>query len=139
VSTDGKILGKHDGYPFYTIGQRKGLEVALGEPMYVTEIKPDTNTIVLGHFDELKRKEMWVKDVNLIKYASLDNAKEAVTRIRYKDKGTPSTIRQEGSYVNVEFHAPVTAVAPGQSAVFYEGDDVIGGGFIAKDKPDEMD
>ena len=138
VSTDGKILGKHNGYPFYTIGQRKGLEIALGEPMYVTEIKPETNTVVLGAFDELKRQEMWVKDVNFIKYASLDKPTEAVTRIRYKDKGTHSTITQVGDHVQVTFHAPVTAVAPGQSAVFYEGDDVIGGGFIAKDKPNEI-
>jgi len=137
VTSDGKILGKHNGYPFYTIGQRKGLEVALGEPMYVTEIKPETNTVILGPFDELKRQEMWVKDINLIKYASLDQAKEAVTRIRYKDKGTPSTLVQKGKYMQVVFHAPVTAVAPGQSAVFYEGEDVIGGGFISKDEPNE--
>ncbi len=138
VSTDGKILGKHNGYPFYTIGQRKGLEIALGEPMYVTEIKPEINTVVLGSFDELKRQEMWVKDANFIKYASLDESKEAVTRIRYKDKGTHSTIAQKGNHIHVTFHSPVTAVAPGQSAVFYEGDDVIGGGFITKDKPNDV-
>ncbi|MBP6531846.1 MAG: tRNA 2-thiouridine(34) synthase MnmA, partial [Bacteroidia bacterium] len=72
VNTEGKILGKHRGYPFYTIGQRKGLEVALGDPAYVVEIKPDTNTVVLGSYDELKKQEMWVKNVNLIKYTSLD-------------------------------------------------------------------
>lgn len=138
VTSCGKILGKHNGYPFYTIGQRKGLEIALGEPMYVTEINPETNTVVLGSIDELKRQEMWVKDVNFIKYASLDDSKEAVTRIRYKDKGTYSTLEQKGKTIKVTFHAPVSAVAPGQSAVFYEGNDVIGGGFIAKDKPDEV-
>ena len=74
VNTEGKVLGKHRGYPFYTIGQRKGLEVALGDPAYVVEIKPDTNTVVLGSYDELKKQEMWVKNVNLIKYTSLDNA-----------------------------------------------------------------
>jgi tRNA-specific 2-thiouridylase len=138
VDSKGRILGKHNGYPFYTIGQRKGLEIALGEPMYVTEIRPETNTVVLGTFDELKTQEMWVRNVNFIKYASLDRSKEAVTRIRYKDKGTHSTIRQEGNHVQVTFHTPVTAVAPGQSAVFYEGDDVIGGGFIVKEVPDEI-
>jgi tRNA-specific 2-thiouridylase len=137
ISTEGKILGTHSGYPFYTIGQRKGLEIALGEPMYVTEIKPEINTVVLGTFDDLKKQEMWVRDVNFIKYASLDQSKEAVTRIRYKDKGTHSTILQKGNHVQVTFHSLVTAVAPGQSAVFYEGDDVIGGGFIARNKPDE--
>ncbi|HQW23645.1 MAG TPA: tRNA 2-thiouridine(34) synthase MnmA [Bacteroidia bacterium] len=132
VNTEGKVLGKHRGYPFYTIGQRKGLEVALGDPAYVVEIKPDTNTVVLGSYDELKKQEMWVKNVNLIKYTSLDNATEALTRIRYKDKGTNSTIEQIGDRVKVTFHNSVTAVAPGQSAVFYDGDDVIGGGFIER-------
>jgi tRNA-specific 2-thiouridylase len=138
VDTEGKVLGKHNGYPFFTIGQRKGLEIALGEPMYVTEIKPETNTVILGRFDDLKRQEMLVRDVNFIKYASLHEPKEAVTRIRYKDKGAYSTLTQSGNQVKVIFHSPVTAVSPGQSAVFYEGNDVIGGGFIAKGKPDEI-
>lgn len=133
IRTNGEVIGKHKGYPFYTIGQRKGLEVAVGEPLYVTEIQPDENTVVLGTFDELKRQEMWVRDINLIKYASLQGKTEAVTRIRYKDKGTHSTLEQSGNHVKVTFHNPVAAVAPGQSAVFYDGNDVIGGGFIAKE------
>jgi len=133
VTNDGKVLGKHKGYPFYTIGQRKGLEVAVGEPLYVTDIQPTTNTVVLGKFEELQRQEMMVRDINLIKYDSLEGVtKEAVTRIRYKDKGTVSSLEQVGSEMKVTFHAPVNAVAAGQSAVFYEGDDVIGGGFIKK-------
>lgn len=138
VNTKGEILGKHRGYPFYTIGQRKGLEIALGEPAYVVDIQPKTNTVVIGSFDELKTQEMWVKDVNFVKYASLDQPTESITRIRYKDKGTPSTIEASGRNMKVTFHAPVTAVTPGQSAVFYENDDVIGGGFIAKDALHEM-
>lgn len=135
VNTSGKVLGRHRGYPFYTIGQRKGLEIALGDPVYVVDIQPDTNTVVLGTFDELKKKEMWVRDVNLIKYASLDKPIEAVTRIRYKDKGTHSTIEKDASgLVKVTFHQDVTAIAPGQSAVFYDGNDVIGGGFIVGDR-----
>lgn len=132
VSTGGKVLGKHRGYPFYTIGQRKGLEIALGEPMFVTEIVPDTNTVVLGSFDDLKKQEMWVRDVNLIKYDSIADT-EAVTKIRYKDKGTLSTITQHENKMHVLFHDKVSAIAPGQSAVFYDGDDVIGGGFISRD------
>ena len=138
LDMNGRVLGKHKGYPFYTIGQRKGLEIAVGDPLYVTEIKPDTNTVVLGSFEDLKKQEMWVKDINLIKYPALDDEKEAVTRIRYKDKGTHSTLIQRGNHVQVTFHSPVAAVAPGQSAVFYEGDDVIGGGFIAREKPNEI-
>jgi len=132
VNKNGEVIGKHRGYPFYTIGQRKGLEVAFGDPVYVIDIKPDKNQVVLGSFDELHRQEMKVNDVNLIKYASLDQPTEVVTRIRYKDKGTPGTLVCDGSTATVEFHAPVNAIAPGQSAVFYEGDDVVGGGFIAR-------
>ncbi len=130
VDTEGGILGEHRGYPFYTIGQRKGLEIALGVPMYVTKIEPDTNTVVLGSFEDLQKQEMWVRDVNLIKFESLNNGIEAITKIRYKDPGTISTISQHDNLVKVVFHKPVNAVAPGQSAVFYDGDDVIGGGFI---------
>ena len=137
VTTQGKVLGKHRGYPFYTIGQRKGLEVAIGEPVYVTEIIPGTNTVVLGSLEELQKQEMWVRDVNLIKYAALEKDKEALTRIRYKDKGAFSSLNQHGQYMKVTFHQPVSAIAPGQSAVFYEGNDVIGGGFIAKEIPHE--
>ncbi|MFI5219680.1 MAG: tRNA 2-thiouridine(34) synthase MnmA [Bacteroidia bacterium] len=132
VSAEGKVLGKHKGYPFYTIGQRRGLEIALGEPMFVTEIMPETNTVVLGTFEELKKQEMWVRDINLIKYNSLDTGTEAVTKIRYKDAGTMSMLAQHDSRIHVLFHDKVSAIAPGQSAVFYDGDDVIGGGFIEK-------
>lgn len=130
VSVEGKVLGKHKGYPFYTIGQRKGLEVAFGEPMYVTRIDPETNTVVLGRFEDLEKTEMWVRDVNLVKYAQLKDETESLTKIRYKDPGTISTIGMHDNLVRVVFHKKVSAIAPGQSAVFYEGDDVIGGGFI---------
>jgi tRNA-specific 2-thiouridylase len=132
VSSEGKLLGKHKGYPFYTIGQRKGLEVAFGEPMYVTRIEPETNTVVLGSFEELEKKEMWVRNVNLMKYDSVPGSMEAVTKIRYKDPGTHSTISMHDNLMRVVFHKNVNAVAPGQSAVFYDGLDVIGGGFIQK-------
>jgi tRNA-uridine 2-sulfurtransferase len=130
VSTKGKILGKHRGYPFYTVGQRKGLEIALGEPMFVTEIVPGSNTVILGTFDDLKKQEMWVRNINLIKHSSVKNETEALTKIRYKDPGTLSTISQKDNRMHVVFHDKVSAIAPGQSAVFYDGDDVIGGGFI---------
>lgn len=130
VSTDGQVLGKHSGYPFYTIGQRKGLEVALGTPMYVTEIRPDTNTIVLGAKDDLQKQEMQVRDYNLIKYESLPRDFEVLTRIRYKDPGMMSTINKEDDQIRVLFHQKVSAIAPGQSAVFYEDDDLVGGGII---------
>lgn len=131
VDGAGKILGRHEGYPFYTIGQRKGLGIALGEPMFVTEIHPETNTVVLGREDELVRNGMMVGKVNLMKYESLpDTGIEAVTKVRYRDAGTLSTLAPVGAGVEVSFHANVKGVAPGQSAVFYEGDDVVGGGII---------
>ncbi len=130
VNREGKVLGKHEGYPFYTIGQRKGLEVAFGHPMYVTEIIPETNTVVLGEKEELEKREMLVKKVNMIKYASLPEGFEALTKIRYKDKGMMSRLSHEGEFLKVEFYDNVSAIAPGQSAVFYEGNDLVGGGFI---------
>lgn len=131
VNTEGKVLGHHEGYPFYTIGQRKGLGMAFGEPMFVTEIRPETNTVVLGRLEDLFRNGMTVGQVNSMKYAQIPEGIEAVTRIRYKDRGTLSRLGNIGDdKVYVEFFANVSGVAPGQSAVFYEGDDVIGGGVI---------
>lgn len=130
MSTDGKILGKHKGYPFYTVGQRKGLEIAVGEPLFVTEILPEINTVVLGKKEDLEKKEMTVRNANLIKYATLGDGMDFLTKIRYKDPGTNSTVREENGNFKVLFHQNVSAIAPGQSAVFYEGSDLVGGGFI---------
>jgi tRNA-specific 2-thiouridylase len=130
VDTAGKVIGKHKGYPFYTIGQRKGLGMAFGQPMYVTEIRPETNTVVLGTQDELVRNGMMVGQVNMMKYDRVPDGHEALTRIRYKDRGAMSQLSNVGDNVHVDFFANVRGVAPGQSAVFYEGDDVIGGGII---------
>jgi tRNA-specific 2-thiouridylase len=130
VLTDGTVVGKHQGYPFYTIGQRKGLGVAFGHPMFVTAIQPDTNTVVLGTVDELERKQAWVKNLNMVKYENINEPLEAITKIRYKDAGTQSTIQQMGDHLKVDFHHMVSGIAPGQSAVFYEGNDLLGGGFL---------
>ncbi|MEO1514125.1 MAG: tRNA 2-thiouridine(34) synthase MnmA [Bacteroidota bacterium] len=130
VNRQGKVLGQHKGYPFYTIGQRKGLGIALGEPMYVTEIRPESNTVVLGTVKDLIRNGMTVSQVNMMKYAQLPEGLEATTQIRYNDPGTLSKLSAQGEQVSVEFYANVKGVAPGQSAVFYEGDDLIGGGII---------
>lgn len=133
VGTDGAALGEHDGYPFFTIGQRKGLGIALGTPMYVTEIIPETNTVVLGNKEDLDKHTAWVRQPNFQKVPELRGEMETVTKIRYKDKGTPATISMDGTHVRVDFHAKVSGIAPGQSAVFYDGDDVVGGGFIDRE------
>lgn len=130
VSTDGKILGRHKGFPFYTIGQRKGLTIATGKPMYVIEIIPESNTIVLGAKEDLKKTSMQVKNPNLIKYEKLPVDLEVLTKIRYKDPGTISHISMKNGFIEVGFMGEVNAIAPGQSAVFYEGNDVVGGGII---------
>ena len=134
VSTTGAVLGKHRGYPFYTIGQRKGLGIAFGKPMYVTKIVPETNTVVLGEAEDLNSTAMKVRNLNLQKYTSLYDGMETVTKIRSQHAGAPAFVQQTTEDgVAVTFHVPVNSIAPGQSAVFYEGDDVIGGGHIARD------
>lgn len=140
VDKNGNILGQHKGYPFYTIGQRKGLDIAFGKPVFVTKIDPDNNTVMLGDEEDLEQNEMLVGKLNLIKYDFISPGMEAITKIRYKDKGALSNIhpvtsaslstRDASPSVKVKFYENVKGIAPGQSAVFYEGDDVIGGGII---------
>ena len=131
VDVEGNVIGKHKGYPFYTIGQRKGLEVAFGDPRYVIKIDPKENKVVLGTKEDLNKKQVFVRDPNFIKYKNLPNEMEALSKIRYKDKGANSSISTtENGRIKIEFYSDVQGVAPGQSAVFYEGNDLIGGGFI---------
>ncbi len=132
VDKSGKILGRHKGYPFYTIGQRKGLDIALGKPVYVTAIHPDTNTVMLGDEEDLAKNEMMVGKINMMKYDEVTPGMEVTTKIRYKDKGSLSNIYPDGDKIKARFYENVKSIAPGQSAVFYEGDDVIGGGIIMK-------
>jgi len=133
IDQQGRILGKHKGYPFYTIGQRKGLDIALGKPVFVTQIDPDTNTVTLGDEEDLSKKEMRVSKLNFIKYDSLKHGQEATTKIRYKDAGSFSQLYPENESVRVTFFENAKGIAPGQSAVFYEGEDVIGGGIIQRE------
>jgi tRNA-specific 2-thiouridylase len=131
VLEDGTVVGHHEGYPFYTVGQRKGLGLALGYPVYVTEIQPDLNRVVVGTFDALARNGMYVHKLNMSKYTHLVEDKfEAITKVRYNDPGTPAVLEQAGDTMKVYFGKGVTAIAPGQAAVFYEADDVVGGGWI---------
>jgi tRNA-specific 2-thiouridylase len=142
VLEDGTVVGHHEGYPFYTIGQRKGLGVALGFPVFVTEIQKEKNRVVLGRDHELTRDGMWVSKLNMVKYADLvGRPTETVTKVRYKHPGTPARIEQTpDGRMQVRFHEGVNAIAPGQAAVFYEGNDVIGGGWITKSfRQSEMD
>jgi tRNA-specific 2-thiouridylase len=131
VLEDGTVVGRHEGYPFYTIGQRKGLGIALGYPVFVTAIDKVKNRVVLGTKSDLVRNGMIVKNLNMIKYPELTaKPTETITKVRYNDDGTPALIEQFGYEMHVYFHEGVHSIAPGQAAVFYEGNDVIGGGWI---------
>ncbi|HET9056196.1 MAG TPA: tRNA 2-thiouridine(34) synthase MnmA [Chitinophagaceae bacterium] len=133
IDKSGKILGHHKGYPFYTIGQRKGLDIALGKPAFVTEIIPESNTIVLGDEEDLNQKEILVANINWMKYDGVCTGKDAITKIRYKDHGSISSLYPDDKgCVRVKFYESAKGVAPGQSAVFYEGNDIIGGGIIQR-------
>ena len=131
VLEDGSVVGEHDGYPFYTIGQRRGLGVAHGEPLYVTHIDPETNVITLGRREQLLAVELVARNINLIKYPDLREERPAVGKIRYKDEGAPALVRQTGDdELRVAFTEPRAAITPGQSVVLYEDDDVLAGGWI---------
>ena len=130
ILQDGTIVGKHKGYPFYTIGQRKGLDIALGRPMYVTHIEPESNTVTLGDEIDLEKTNMHVARINMIKYDTIKDGQDSLTKIRYKTQATPSTLFNDNGKIKVDFLETVKGIAPGQSAVFYEEDDVIGGGII---------
>ncbi|MEJ8802426.1 tRNA 2-thiouridine(34) synthase MnmA [Pontibacter sp. H249] len=131
ILEDGTVVGTHEGYPFYTIGQRKGLGVALGFPAYVTRIDKEANRVVLGNFDELAKNAMTVGKLTMGKYDNLiDRPITTITKVRYNDPGTEAIVVQEGDKMKVHFLRGVHAIAPGQAAVFYEGDDVVGGGWI---------
>ena len=133
MGPSGEDLGEHRGYPYYTIGQRKGLGKAFGEPMFVTRIDPDTNTVHLGREENLMGHSMYVRNQNIQKLSAIEDGMEAITKIRYKDKGALSHVfNEEDGRLRVDFDHSVSAIAPGQSAVFYDGNDVIGGGFIAR-------
>ena len=135
VDKQGNVLGQHKGYPFYTIGQRKGLDVTFGKPVYVTAIRPETNTVVLGDEEDLDEQEMTVAKINWMKYEGATPGMEAITKVRYRDPGTLSLLFPDGgdaARVRVRFYEKAKSIAPGQSAVFYEGDEVIGGGIIQR-------
>ncbi|HNI46100.1 MAG TPA: tRNA 2-thiouridine(34) synthase MnmA, partial [Chitinophagales bacterium] len=130
VSTEGIVLGKHEGFPFYTIGQRKGLGIALGKPMFVTRIDAETNTVVLGEVEDLNQQSMWVGNINFVKYPDLYDGTVTITKIRSRHQGAPAFAQQIDNRIRVDFATTVDSITPGQSAVMYEGDDVLAGGHI---------
>lgn len=131
VSTDGRVLARHSGVHHFTVGQRKGLGVAAGEPLYVIATDPATQRVTVGRNEDLLRGEFSVKDVNWISIAEPDSPVRAEVRIRNKHVPAAATVRAiEGGRAEVRFDEPQRAVTPGQAAVFYSGELVLGGGWI---------
>ena len=132
ITISGEVVGSHDGYPFYTIGQRK-IGISLGQnPTFVIGINPEDNTVTVGTKEDLQKQEMHIRNVNYLKYDKIEDGKQYVVKVRYKHKGEMATITNEGENLKVLFHKKVEGIAPGQSAAIYEGDDLIAGGFIMK-------
>jgi tRNA-specific 2-thiouridylase len=126
-----KKIGVHKGYPFYTIGQRRGLNISLGKPVYVSKIDAINNLIFVDDAKELYSTSFIVKDINLMMYDKIEAPMKAKVKIRYKDNGDTAAIEQiDTAKIKITFDSPKKSITPGQSAVFYEGNDVIGGGTI---------
>ena len=130
VDAQGKVLGKHKGFPNYTIGQRKGLGIALGEPMYVLRLDVENNRVVLGRKEELQTQMCYAKAMNWMKVEDFTDGMEVMAKIRYKSKPGKATLYHEDERVRIVFHEPIDSVTPGQSVVLYQGEDVVGGGVL---------
>ena len=132
VDLDGNILGKHLGITHYTVGQRKGLNLSMGKPVFVVEIRPETNEVVIGDSKDVFSDHLTCDHLNWMSVDGLHGETMKVTaKIRYSHKGAPCEIRETGpDLVEVQFEEPQRAITPGQAVVFYDGDYVVGGGVI---------
>ena len=130
ATSDGTILGRHNGLQQFTVGQRKGLGIATGTPLYVISLDPASRRVVVGNEEQLYTQSCLVRDLNWISMAQPEAELRAEVKIRHKHIPAPATICPEGDSVRVRFDVPQRAVTPGQAAVFYQGDLVLGGGWI---------
>lgn len=131
VSLDGKVLGTHKGIGHYTVGQRKGLGIALGEPAFVVEIRPETNEVVLGKGKDVFTDHLSARMVNHMAVDHFEDGQQVMAKIRYNHGGAKAVIRNTSEdYFELEFPEPVRAVTPGQAVVLYDGENVLGGGTI---------
>ena len=130
VNSKGEILGKHTGLYNYTIGQRKGLGISYKTPLFVLGFNKEKNEVIVGEEQELYKKEVIVKDINLLLFDEIKSEIEVDVKTRYSSKVAKAKIIQDGEFINVSFEEPQRAITPGQSAVFYIGDIVVGGGKI---------
>jgi tRNA-specific 2-thiouridylase len=131
VDRTGQILGRHKGITHYTVGQRRGLQLAMGHPVYVTEIRPETNEVIIGDLAEIETSQVLCHQVNWMACEDLAAPTRVLAKIRYNHKGEYGTVtKQADGRILCTFDKPVRAAAPGQAMVFYEGDVVLGGGTI---------
>jgi tRNA-specific 2-thiouridylase len=127
---EGRVVGKHRGYPFYTIGQRKGIG-AFGEPVYVTRIEQETNTIEIGRRHDLLHRGLVANRVNVVGIERISEPLRVEAKVRYKDDATAAVLYPEGDHAfRLVFDEPKRAITPGQSVVVYKGDDLLAGGII---------
>jgi len=131
VTSDGKVIGEHAGVHNFTVGQRKGLGVATGSPLYVIQIENDTRRVVVGRDEDLYSQTLRARRVNLISQAEIAEPMRVTVKIRHKHAGAEATIEATGpDEILATFEQPQRAITPGQAAVFYDGDTVVGGGWI---------
>lgn len=136
VSTDGRVLGRHKGITHYTIGQRKGLNLAMGHPVFVAGIRPDTNEVVIGENEDIHTTQVICDKINYMAMADLEVPRRALVKIRYAHQGSPCLLEKlADGRVKCTFDEPVRAATPGQAAVFYEDGYVLGGGTICGTLP----
>jgi tRNA-specific 2-thiouridylase len=133
VDLRGHVLGHHDGIEFYTIGQRKGLGITTPKPVYVVELDAENNRVVVGDESNLERDEFIAERCNWHPFDKLAGPIEVTAKIRYNHPGVPATVTPlENHRVKVKLHSPARAITPGQAAVFYQDDLVVGGGWITR-------
>ncbi len=136
VDGEGRVLGTHEGIHHYTVGQRRGLALSAPEPLYVRSLDPARNRVVVGPKAALERREVRVRGVSWTRSTPPDGPFEASVRVRYRHGGAPATVVPEADGgARVVFDPPIDSVAPGQAAVFDRGDEVVGGGWIAREAP----
>lgn len=131
ITADGLVLGRHKGITHYTIGQRKGLNLAMGHPVFVTEIRPGTNEVVIGEENDVYLRELTCNNLNFMSIEDLEEPRRVLAKIRYSHKGAFCVIEKiKEDTIKCVFEEPVRAITPGQAVVFYEGEYVLGGGTI---------
>lgn len=135
VTADGKVIGHHDGVAFYTVGQRRGLGISNPTPLYVLRLDPEGNRVIVGDDDDLYSREFTVRQINWVALEAPSEEFSADVKIRYLHRAAPATVTPLGNgTAQVRFGTPERAITPGQSAVFYDGDVVLGGGVIESGK-----